>query len=403
MNKLASQEPSETQKSLWVPRNDEDRTSIREQLDRIAASPMFKNSVRCTSLLRYIVERSLNGNVNHTKERTIGIEAFGRDATYDTNEDPVVRNTAVAVRRRLAQYYGNARPEDEIRIDLPAGGYTPEFRMLTKEPPIERSRRVPQKWLVIAMMAAGVVVTLAGLIFWLTSRTSSDALDKFWNPTVNSSDRVLICIGGVTGTDSPGATQQNSASPIADSTARNLSVRLGAYADSLALSRMAGLMMTLKKQFQVRLQSDMKLEDFTSEPVILIGGVTNQWTKRVLSELRFHFENDEQTTWISDRLNPNKRNWSTVRGETPEKSVQGYAVISRISDPTIGEHIVSIAGLSALATDAAAAFLSERTYMQKLVAREPKSWDLKNVQIVISMKLDGSSYGPPNVEAVHYW
>jgi hypothetical protein len=403
MVKSARQGPSENPKSLWVPLNDEDRTSIREHLDRITASPMFKNSVRCTTLLRYIVERSLNGNENHIKERTIGIEAFGRDASYDTNEDPVVRNTAVAVRRRLAQYYGTPRPEDEIRIDLPAGGYTPEFRMPAKEPHIESSRRIPQKRLAITLVAAGVVATLAGLIFWYTSRASSDALDRFWNPTVISSDRVLICIGGVTGTDPPGAAQQNSASSIADSTAHRLSVRLGAYADSLALSRMAGLMMTMKKQFQVRLHSDMKLEDFKSEPVILIGGITNQWTKRLLSELRFYFENDDQTTWICDRLNPSKRDWSSTRGDTSEKSVKGYAIISRISDPTIGEHIVSIAGLSALATDAAAAFLSERKYMQRLAPNIPKSWNLKNVQIVISMKLDGSSYGPPNVEAVHYW
>jgi hypothetical protein len=402
MGKGAIQETSEIQKIFWIPKNDEERASIREQLDRITASPMFKKSVRCTKLLRYIVEQSLNGPANHIKERIIGIEAFGRDTTYDTNEDPMVRNTAVTVRRRLAQYYEYPRPEDKIRIDLPLGGYTPEFRMLTKEHPIEVFRRAPQKWLIITLVV-GAGAILAGLTFLLTLRTPSNALEKFWNPTVNSSDRVLICIGGVTGTAPPGETQQNSANSIVDSTAHTLSVRLGAYADSLALSRMAGLMMTMKKQFQVRLHSDMKLEDFKSGPVILIGGVTNNWTRQLLSVLRFHLENDDQTTWISDRLNPGKRDWSSTRGDTPEKSVQGYAVISRISDPTIGEHIVSIAGLSALATDAAAAFLSERTYMQKLAASVPKSWDLKNVQIVISMKLDGSSYGPPNVEAVHYW
>ena len=65
--------------------------------------------------------------------------------------------------------------------------------------------------------------------------------------------------------------------------------------------------------------------------------------------------------------------------------------------------MVSIAGLSALATDAAAEFLSEGAYIEKIVPSAPKSWDSKSMQIVISMRLDGSSCGPPKVEAVHFW
>jgi hypothetical protein len=64
---------------------------IREQMERILASRHFRNSKRAPSLLRYSIERSLKGNHEHLKERTVGIEAFGRNADYDTNVDPVVR------------------------------------------------------------------------------------------------------------------------------------------------------------------------------------------------------------------------------------------------------------------------------------------------------------------------
>jgi hypothetical protein len=178
---------------------------------------------------------------------------------------------------------------------------------------------------------------------------------------------------------------------------------MGAYADSVALYKIVGLMTTMKKQYQVGLHTEVELADFKSGPVILIGGPNNQWTSRVISELRFHFQNDDQTRWISDRLNPNNRNWSNTRGETPEKEVERFALISRISDPAVGENIVSIAGLSSLSTDAAAEFLSERTYMEKIAAGAPKLWDHKNIQIVISVRSDGSNYGPPKVEAVHFW
>jgi hypothetical protein len=404
MEKSAIPEPSEAQKDLWVPKNDEERTSVREQLDRLVASPMFKNSIRCATLLRYLVERILNGHVEHIKERTIGIEAFGREANYDTAEDPVVRNTAVAVRRRLAQYYENPRLEDKIRINLPAGDYTPEFRMLTKGIDARSGGylRASRKWLAITLVAAGMLAALAGLIFWLTTRTSSNALDKFWSPILNSSERVLICVGAIRGITLPGGIQPASPDSPTDLTA-TLSARAGAYADSMALSRITGLMIAMKKQFQVRLFSDVKLEDFKSGPVILIGAVNNQWGTRVLSELRFHFQTDGQMAWISDGLNPGKRICSTSRASNPENSVEGCAIISRISDPTIGKDIVNIAGMSAPATSAAAEALSERTFMEKIAADAPKSWNRKNIQILISMRLDGNSYGPPKVEAIHFW
>ena len=51
------------------------------------------------------MERGLDGRPEDLKERTIGIEVFGRAADYDTNLDHVVRSVAGEVRRRLAQYY----------------------------------------------------------------------------------------------------------------------------------------------------------------------------------------------------------------------------------------------------------------------------------------------------------
>jgi hypothetical protein len=48
----------------------------------------------------YTVEQALLGNAGELKERTIGVEAFGRELTYDVSLDPVVRMTAAEVRKR---------------------------------------------------------------------------------------------------------------------------------------------------------------------------------------------------------------------------------------------------------------------------------------------------------------
>src|SRR5277367_4993072 len=101
---------------------------VREQLNRLLAHPLFTNSKRYPVLLTYTVEQTLLGNASELKERTIGIEAFGREPVYDVNLDPVVRTAAAEVRKRLSQYYYNPDHAGELVIELPIGSYVPIFR-----------------------------------------------------------------------------------------------------------------------------------------------------------------------------------------------------------------------------------------------------------------------------------
>src|ERR1700733_8719572 len=110
------------------PRNQKQKDSIIAQLERLLTHPVFKSSKRCPIFLRYVVERTLLGETEHpVKERSIGVEVFGREAGYDTNHDPIVRTTAGEVRKRIAQYYHEPGHESEIRIEIPPGSYVPEF------------------------------------------------------------------------------------------------------------------------------------------------------------------------------------------------------------------------------------------------------------------------------------
>ena len=56
-----------------------DPAAVREQLHRLLAHPLFSNSKRYPALLAYTVEQTLLGNAAELKERSIGIEVFGRD------------------------------------------------------------------------------------------------------------------------------------------------------------------------------------------------------------------------------------------------------------------------------------------------------------------------------------
>src|ERR1017187_3323020 len=48
------------------------KDAIQEQLERLLAHPAFKNSKRCLTLLRYVVEHNLSGEGEPLKERTLG-------------------------------------------------------------------------------------------------------------------------------------------------------------------------------------------------------------------------------------------------------------------------------------------------------------------------------------------
>src|SRR3954468_20845385 len=104
-----------------------DHPAVHAQLDRLLQSSRFRNSKRSQALLRFVVQAALAGDQNSLKERCIGAAVFGREAAYDTAQAPIVRNAAIEVRKRLAQYYLEPEHAAELRIELPSGSYMPAF------------------------------------------------------------------------------------------------------------------------------------------------------------------------------------------------------------------------------------------------------------------------------------
>ena len=100
---------------------------VREELDRVLGSSEFSASKRCQEFLRYVVDKTLAGHADDLKERTIGVELLGRPSSYEPSTDASVRVKAGEVRKRLHLYYNGPGLHDELRIELPAGGYVPEF------------------------------------------------------------------------------------------------------------------------------------------------------------------------------------------------------------------------------------------------------------------------------------
>jgi hypothetical protein len=84
---------------------EKERADVLQQLDRLLENSHFSNSRRFPNFVRFIVQEELGGRGDQLKERTLGIEVFGREPGYDTTSDPIVRVTAAEIRKRIAQYY----------------------------------------------------------------------------------------------------------------------------------------------------------------------------------------------------------------------------------------------------------------------------------------------------------
>jgi len=100
---------------------------IHRALEEVIGGKSFKGSHRSTQFLEHVVKQATLGNIDVLKERMIGIELFGRQPSYDTGDDAIVRVTASDVRRRLQQHYTVLRKTAEVCIVLPSGKYVPEL------------------------------------------------------------------------------------------------------------------------------------------------------------------------------------------------------------------------------------------------------------------------------------
>ena len=102
--------------------------TVRQQLDRMLASPTFQQVDRLKRFLSFIVTETIAGRGDQLKEYVVGVQVFDKETSFDPRTDPIVRVQARRLRARLARYYRAEGQTDETIIDLPKGRYLPVFK-----------------------------------------------------------------------------------------------------------------------------------------------------------------------------------------------------------------------------------------------------------------------------------
>jgi adenylate cyclase len=113
-------------------------------LERVVASPDFAASDRARRFLRYVVEETLAGRAERIKAFSVAVEVFGRDESFDPQNDPVVRIEAGRLRRAMEHYYLLSGRNDPVVIEVPKGGYVPVFLTRDIAPDTEAAAPFPE-------------------------------------------------------------------------------------------------------------------------------------------------------------------------------------------------------------------------------------------------------------------
>jgi hypothetical protein len=391
-----------------------DPAAVRAHLERILLSAPFRNSKRYPALLRYVVEQELNGASSELKERTIAIDVFGRDPTYDPGADPVVRISAGEVRKRLAQYYQEATDPDQLRIELPVGSYRPEFVTAIPVPstpsllPVQPAPHVIKEAATgshgrsnRSMVAASVLASLAVLagLTWLYLATRPTALDLFWGPVIRQSHSVMLCLGRSNfraADPSPGFLHPPDPHQAAV-----------AWWDAETLARVAGLVQSKGASLRLFREDEATFSDFQQRPAVLIGAYNDQWTMELMSRMRYTFRRSDRFQWIADRDRPSFQDWKNDLGQADEQGnlalKQDYGIISRVANPRTGFITVTVAGLWGYGTLAAGRFLTDPKYIQDFAQRTGFNFEKGNIQLVIGTEVIQGKPGPPAVLAATSW
>jgi hypothetical protein len=408
------------------------RLAISEELERILADPIFSGSKRCIDLLRSLTEHVLSGNYDSLKERSLGVEVFGRNASYDTADDPIVRRFANEIRKRLAQWYQKSDYYHAVRIRLVPGSYLPEFDFDYQDQPystgdregIEESgepikpqpgilsgtspelarARLLRKWLLFGAYAL-VILAAVVVLYHVDAFRSTQYL--IWKPLLDSKEPITICVSD--NASLVGVTEKDRAKSINDTIAsRQLppSSRPPDFApttrfvDALAAHRISNWLAMYGRNASLRPSSELTWRIIGQGPLVLVGAYSNPWSLILLSDLRFSVRMDPVTydKWIQDSQDLSKRDWKI--NEAQGSNAANYELITRYLDPETGNWIIAIEGFRWQST----ANLSSLLINPSLARALPSSLrSAKNFQVVVRSSIVNGNATSPQVLAVHTW
>ncbi len=365
-------------------------SSVREHLDRVLTSQLFATSPRCKEFLRFVVQETLTGHGDSIKERTIAMEVFGKDSSFEPGEDSVVRVKAREVRRRLADYYEQNR-DDAVRIQLPVGGYVPTFERMAQdasravEYPVTRMQAAAGPVSRRSVLWAGVTACAAA-ITWPAVRyfeARGAAMNQLWQPVFATHNPLLISI------------------PLLRNEDGSVTERVGLGA-ATAANETTEFLGRNHYPYHVRFGSDLTYSQLREQPSLLLGGFSSTWTTRITNNLRFTMVPIGFEDGGAIRDNQTGKLYGPIDNHTGHPT-EDYAMVCRLFDAASGQIIMIAAGITTFGTESAGRFFLRPELFTQLIANQKTDWTKENFQAVIHLSVIDQTASAPTLVASYFW
>jgi hypothetical protein len=374
---------------------------VRQELNRVLASHEFHSSKRSQDFIRYVVEHTLDGHAEILKERTIGIDVFGRSTSYEPSDDATVRVKAGEVRKRLGLYYAGQGATNPVRIELPPGTYVPEFRWsaepVADPPAVEpaRSERQPGKlWIAVAVGVTLMAALTIGI--WMTSRHPPTVLDQFWAPVLDTQLPVSLCAAYVP----VYGLNRNASDPTRPEDFVLLTDQFVGGGDLIATARLTAMLTRMQHPYTLKIGNDVSFKDLRSAPAVLVGYSYTRW-QEISRELRYFIEVSNARVGITDNGKPTP--WTIAHLPADRRTDEDYAIVTRVFHPDTHAMLVEIAGITQYGTEAAAEFVTNADLLTEGIHGAAGDWQKKNLQLVLHVKVISGTPSSPKVVGSYYW
>ena len=149
---------------------------------RVAVSVTLEKSPRLRAFFLHVCKCALENRSDEATEQQIGIYVYGRQPSYNPNEDNIVRSQARVLRMKLEHHFVNEGKDEPVIITIPKGQYLPIFEARFKEPQIQPRvlppppESKPRRSVTVAAGVAvlfGLVIALLGYLSFESRRSPS--------------------------------------------------------------------------------------------------------------------------------------------------------------------------------------------------------------------------------------
>lgn len=303
----------------------------RALLQRVLWSRQFEKSNRIRDFLVFVCDRTFEDPEVEIHEQEIGNRVFGRDVSYDTGDDNIVRVTASQARKKLSQYFAGEGISEPVVLEIPKGQYTPLFRERESAPveiapALESQATPPPRRRTIAILLIGMLL-LAAVSGWLALRLrseraaarteldSSPGLNALWPQLLRGGAQTDIVTADSSlslfqelldhqltlaeylkpdlWTQAPGLSKNPELQIFAQRAAQRRFTSLASVTTTYRIAQLAG---NDRNRIAILSARDFNIRQMKSDNVVLLGSTrANPWVELMEDRLNFHFAFDQKS------------------------------------------------------------------------------------------------------------